>query len=91
MAHDRQQILETVRKFVLSEFLPDEDPTMLTESTPLMKGAILDSIATVKLVAFLEKQYGIEFKPYEMSVDYLDTLADISRTVGEKLSRKTTP
>ena len=88
MTHDRSAIIETVQKFVLREFLPEEDPAMLTASTPLIKGAILDSIATVKLVTFLEKEYGVEFQPHEMSVDYLDTLADISKVISEKLARK---
>jgi len=87
MAQDSNEIRETVRKYVLKEFLSGEDPATLTDSTPLIKGAILDSIATVKLVTFLEKQYAIEFEPHEMSVDYLDTLDAITRTVSEKLSR----
>ena len=88
MPHDKSEILETVRKYVLSEFLPEEDPAMLMDSTPLIKGAILDSIATVKLVTFLEDKYGIQFAPHEMTVDYLDTLTDISNIVSDKLARR---
>lgn len=79
-------ITATVRGFILKEFLPDEDPSTLTDTTPLIRGAILDSIATVKLVTFLEERYGIAFAPHELGVDYLDTVEDIVRTVGGKLS-----
>lgn len=85
---DRSAIIEAVRKYVLKEFLPGEDPATLTDSTQLINGAILDSIATIKLATFLEEQYGIQFKPHEMSVDYLDTLADIANLVSEKLEAR---
>ena len=51
-------IKQTIKEFILDEFLPGEDPDELTESTPLITGGILDSIATLKLVMFLEERYG---------------------------------
>ena len=33
-----------------------EDPSELTETTPLITGGILDSFATMKLVMFLEER-----------------------------------
>ena len=86
-APDDAEIQQAVHQFVLSEFLPGEDPASLTATTPLIRGAILDSIATVKLVSFLEDRYGVAFAPHELSVDYLDTVNDITRTVLEKLGR----
>jgi acyl carrier protein len=48
------QIKEDVKEFILREFLPGESPQELTDSTPLITGGILDSLATIKLVSFLE-------------------------------------
>ena len=45
---------ETLKQFILREFLPGEDPNELEESTPLVSTGILDSLATLKLVTFLE-------------------------------------
>ena len=56
----------------------------VTETTPLISGGILDSLATVKLVAFLEEQYNITIEPHEASVDYLDTIAQIAALVQSK-------
>ena len=47
-----EQINADVKGFILKEFLPGESPEQLTDSTPLITGGILDSIATLKLVAF---------------------------------------
>jgi acyl carrier protein len=77
-------ISEIVRAYILEEFLPGESPELLTDSTPLVTGGILDSIATMKLAAFLEDQFHIKLEAYEMSVDHLNTLADIVQLVKSK-------
>jgi acyl carrier protein len=73
-----------VREFILREFLPGEEPANLKDDTPLITGGILDSIATLKLVAFLEERYKIELQAHETDVDHLNTLTDISRLVQAK-------
>lgn len=73
-----------VKQFVLKEFLPGEDPSELTSSTPLITGGILDSLATMKLVMFLEERYGVKFQAHEVDADHLDTVADIARLVEAK-------
>ena len=81
---DPIEIKQTVKAFVLDNFLPGENPDEMTDSTSLVSGGILDSLATVKLVNFLEERYGIEFRPHEMSADYLDTLEIIAQTMATK-------
>lgn len=84
----RQETIDTVKTYILDNFLPGEDPDELDETTPLITGGILDSISTVKVVAFLEEQFGIEFQAHEMSADYLDSLSKIAHTVESKLSNQ---
>ena len=74
-----------VKTFILKEFLPGENPDELTDSTPLITGGILDSIATLKLVAFLEEQFKIEFQAHETGVDHLNTISDIATLIHSKL------
>jgi acyl carrier protein len=77
-------VTRTVRDYILDEFLPGEDPSELTPETPLITGGILDSISTLKLVVFLEEQFGITVEAHEAGVEHLDSLATISRLVAEK-------
>jgi acyl carrier protein len=77
-------ILGTVKTFILDEFLQGEDPDQLQAVTPLMTTGILDSIATLKLVSFLEKQFGITIAAHEADTEHLNTLADIAALVGSK-------
>ncbi|MEP6833602.1 MAG: acyl carrier protein [Gemmatimonas sp.] len=78
------ETMQTVKDFILKTFLPGEDPSALTETTPLITSGILDSLATLDLVAFLEKQYGLEFSANEVDVSRLGTLTDIARIVETK-------
>lgn len=84
MAAGRDHIRETTREFILSEFLPEEDPSLLTDATPLITGGILDSISTVRLVTHLEQSYAISLEQRDITVDRFNTVADIVRTVEAK-------
>ncbi len=78
-------ISDAIRDFILSEFLPGEDPANLTATTPLITGAILDSLATIKLVAFLEERFKITIQAHEADADHMDTLTEITKLVTSKL------
>jgi acyl carrier protein len=80
--------LREVKDFIMSEFLPGEDPAELTAETPLISAGILDSIATLKLVMFMEDKFGVAFAPHEVDKENLDTLARIGRLLATKLSDK---
>ncbi len=79
-----QDIITPIKTFILNEYLPGEDPAALTDTTPLMTTGILDSIAVLKLVTFLEKQFGITIEPHEAVVENLNTLSDMTRLVMSK-------
>ena len=78
-------IAEKVKAFVLDEFLAGEDPDELTDSTELVSSNILDSLAILKLVTFLEEQFGIEVAAHEADEEHMNTLADIANLVESKL------
>ena len=79
-----QEIKDGVKGYILAEFLPGEDPAELTDSTPLITGGILDSLATIKLVLFLEERFKIKIEAHETMADYLDTITDIAQLVSSK-------
>ena len=71
-------------KALLREFLPGEDPSEMTDETPLITGGILDSISTLKLVVFLEENFGVTLEAHEAGADHLDTLGRIAALIAEK-------
>jgi acyl carrier protein len=78
------ETLSQVKAYILDTFLPGENPEELKDRTPLISGGILDSIATLKLVMFLEERFGISLEAHEADREHLDTLADIAALVERK-------
>lgn len=79
-----EDIQKDVHTFILNEFLPGEDPSELTDSTPLITGGILDSITTLKLVVYLEERFNITVEAHEAGVEHLDSIRQIADLVAEK-------
>lgn len=75
----------TIKDYILREFLPGESPEALTESTPLITGGILDSLATLKLVSYLEEKYKIQIEAHEADVEHLNTIVSIAALVHAKM------
>jgi acyl carrier protein len=83
MAHDGS-VMHTVKDFILEEFLPGEEPSKLTPTTPLMSTGILDSLATLKLITFLEQKFDVQIKAHEADEEHLNTLQKICELVDSK-------
>ena len=79
-----QDIARQVKDHILERYLQGEDPSLLTPETPLISGGILDSLATLELVSFLEERFGIELEAHEVDRDRLDTLRAIEALVLSK-------
>ncbi len=84
---EQSQVQEIVKAFLLKEFLQGEDPAALTETTELITAGILDSMATLKLVTFLEEQFNIQIAAHEADAIHLNTLRDIGRLIASKLNK----
>ena len=78
------EIQNSVHAYILNEFLPGEDPDELTDQTPLITGGILDSISTLKLVAYLEDCFGVIIEAHEAGVENLDSVSQIARLIARK-------
>ncbi len=79
-----EEIRRAVSDYILAHFLPGEDPAELTESTPLITGGVLDSIATLKLVVFLEDRFGVTVEAHEAGVENLDSVGQIASLIARK-------
>ena len=79
-----ENVKEEIRQYILSEFLPGEKPSNLRDDTPLRTSGILDSVATLRLVTFVEERYGIEVEAHEASVDNFDSIGSIAAFIQSK-------
>jgi acyl carrier protein len=78
------EIAEHLRRFILQQYLPGESASNLKDDTPLRTSGILDSMATLALVDFVEKEYGIELEAHETGIEHFDTIGDVTALVERK-------
>jgi acyl carrier protein len=79
-----KDVKETIRQFILTTYLPGESPANLHDETPLRTSGVLDSLATLQLVMFVEREFGIELEAHETGDETFDRLADIAALVERK-------
>ena len=78
-------IIDATRTFILQEFLQGEDPSALTDDVELFSSGILDSLATLKLITFLEESFKVTIEAHEADEENLNTLTSIANLVSSKL------
>ncbi len=77
-------IEETLRQYILTEFLRGEKPSNLHDDTPLRSSGVLDSVATLRLVAFVEEHFGITVEAHEASVENFESIQSIKAFIESK-------
>jgi acyl carrier protein len=79
-----RDVKETLRQFILTTYLPGESAANLRDDTPLRTSGVLDSLATLGLVSFVEREFGIELEAHETGIDTFDRIEDIAALVARK-------
>ena len=78
------ELKDEIRQFILANFLIGEDPANLKDDTPLRTSGVLDSVATLRLVTFVEEQFGIRVEAHEASVENFDSIDSIAAFIESK-------
>jgi acyl carrier protein len=81
-------IVNDVKAYILDKYLPGENPQALTPTTPLITSGILNSLATLDLVEFIEARDGLELEAHDVDHERLGTLENIARMVQAKLAMR---
>ena len=78
-------VSDRIREFITADVMLDVD-AKIDVDTPLLDG-ILDSLALMQLVAFLEEEFDTEIDDTEVTAENFRTVADIERLVNRQLAR----
>lgn len=74
---------EQIREFIQEKIAFGDDVVTITDETPLYEG-IVDSLALINLVGFLEKRFGILIEDADLSSENFQTVAAIERLVHRR-------
>ncbi len=73
-----------IREFIVEEFMPDMSADELDDDFDLQTGGAVDSLGLLKLVAWLESEYGISVDESELGPDSLRTVNSINEFINER-------
>jgi len=77
-------IKEKIRHYILKNYLKGETPENLRDDTRLQSSGVLDSLAVLGLITFVEKEYSIELSASETGVVGFDCINDIAALIERK-------
>ncbi len=73
---------QRVTTFIYEDLLNSPPGLELGVDTPLLMDGLVSSIAAMRLVAFLEEQFGISVPPEDVTLENFGTIASISDYVS---------
>ncbi len=77
-------IKETIREFVLNNFLKGDRSRKLVDDTSFIEEGIIDSIGVLELVAFLEQTFGFRVEDEELIPENLNSIVRLVTYVESK-------
>jgi acyl carrier protein len=80
---------EIVRQFIIEHFLYGDKSASLGPDDSFLDKGIIDSTGVLELVAFIQKEFGIEVHDPEIIPDNFDSIAKLTRYIDRKRSSVT--
>jgi acyl carrier protein len=86
MIDDTSKVKEIIRQFLLDNAIERKITGKLTDSTKLRTSGILDSLGTLGLVTFIEKEFELELEPHELGIEAFDSIDEVTALIERKRS-----
>ena len=80
-----KDIEQTVKEYIVKEFMFDRPTTVLANDLPLIEEGIIDSLGIFLLIAFIEDQFKIKIQPEDVVMDNFESVNAIKRLISPRL------
>lgn len=74
----------TIERFIVDEIMLADSSTKIDPDDSLISSGVLDSLALLRLIAFIEEQFGIIIEDSEVVPENLETVNDIKTFIEQK-------
>jgi acyl carrier protein len=78
-------ISQTLERFIVNEIMFGNSSTRLDPEQSLIESGVLDSLALLRLIGFIEEQFGVVIEDGEVVPDNFQTLNRAEAFVRQKL------
>ena len=79
-----KSVSTTVRHFIVENFLYGDHAAPLEADDSFLEKGIVDSTGILELVAYLEREFGIQVHDQEIIPDNFDSIGKLTRYVEQK-------
>jgi acyl carrier protein len=76
---------ETIERFVVDELLLGDRRSKIDPDKSLITSGIIDSLGLLRLISYLEDQFGLSIKDVEMVPENFETINKIQSFVNSKV------
>lgn len=74
----------TIERFIIDEILLGDSQTKIDPDQSLINSGVLDSLALIRLIGFVEEQFGVTIEDDEVIPDNFETIAAMSTFLAQK-------
>lgn len=74
---------DKIKEFIVEEFMPDVPASELESDFDLLTGGVVDSLGLLKVVAWLETEFGIVVDESELGPESFRTVAAINEFIDQ--------
>ena len=72
---------EKIKNFIMTELNPDRSFERLDDNEPLLDSGIINSLGVLKIMAFLDEEFGIDLSTEEIKLENFKNVTSICSLV----------
>ena len=84
---DLNSIRQTLRSFILENYLFTDDQSALADDTSFLDNGVLDSMGILELIDYLDESFAIKVEGDELIPDNLDSINNLMTFIAAKKSQ----
>jgi acyl carrier protein len=73
-----------LRSFILTNFLPGEDPETLDDATLLVSSGVITSLSLLELVTFIEDRFSVILEGDDLGIARMDSIDSMVELIAER-------
>jgi len=81
--HEREQAREDLMAFLDTIMRPGIEPSSFSDETNLIDNGIIDSLAVIQIICYLEQNQGINLQATGVDPNDLGTISGILAVIGQ--------
>ena len=76
---------QAIIQYIITELLAGKEVN-IAENDDLLGSGLIDSMGIMRLIAFLENQFGVKIPPQDMTIENFMTVSDIESYLNKRLA-----